>query len=406
MKRGWCSLRTVLFSVLVLLVVSCGASLVGFRHTSPPSGFCDFSGDTQPVRSYQLSVRSLVESQGTVYVTVTPLDVPTGVLAVNTRLYALHASDGTLLWQQPIQARSTVLVDQNTLYLSNLLFLEARRESSGTVLWQRREDNTWYGPEAAPPVLDQGVLSISERTSIFALRASDGQPLWDVAPGLEQPESQPDATFYSQPVVSQGRVFVGLRAGTVVALRESSGAVLWQTRVEPPLLHAPIPIAAAGGLVYVSTSQGVQVLGASDGALQGKLAGLENGLFARATVTDDVLYTTTGQTAFAVRVTDDRLLWYTPLHSDMEAPQVAHGLVYFPGASQVLQAADGSPLHPLDQTGSFQVSALGPSGVYQVTNGSLDICSPGSAHTQPLGIRAWREPDHTSLWTTFLPLPA
>jgi hypothetical protein len=166
----------------------------------------------------------------------------------------------------------------------------------------------------------------------------------------------------------------------------------------------PQPIAVTAGHVHISTGQDVHMLQASDGQFEGRLAGLSPGAFALATLVGSVFYITSGQTASAVRVTDNTVLWQRQLHSSLATPFVEQGIAYFPGSAILLKAADGSPLQPLDQRPSVPLIAIGPTSGYEVKGGSLDICAPGA--NQPITIITVHEPDQKALWTRTLPIPA
>jgi outer membrane protein assembly factor BamB len=287
-----------------------------------------------------------------------------------------------------------LLAEANTLYLSSNFFLEARRASDGALLWSVLAGSTSDGNRAGP-VLDQGILYTSNQDRLFAVRASDGHVLWQVAP---QPTNTPGISSfesYSPFVVNAGIVFVGWTNGLVTAVQESSGTVLWQTAVGG-VTDAPSPIAEASGQVYISAGQGVQILSASDGHLEGTLPGLSTGLFSPATVTGGVLYTTSGELAYAVQVPENTVLWQKPLQSALAAPTVVQGLVFFPGAAMLLRTTDGSPL----QTTSPLI-ALGPSGGYQAMGAIRYVDNPNA--DQPATISAFHEPDQELLWRTILP---
>ena len=114
----------------------------------------------------------------------------------SARLYALRASDGTLLWQQPADGMTGLLAEADTLYLSSNVSLQARRASDGSLLWSVPEGGT-SEDVGADPVLDQGILYASSRDRLFAVRASDWHVLWQAAP---QPTSKPGISSIEAPI--------------------------------------------------------------------------------------------------------------------------------------------------------------------------------------------------------------
>src|SRR6266581_4848101 len=119
------------------------------------------------------------------------LTVADGVVyaGANQTVYALHAGDGSLLWQQ---------------------------QTDGS-MWQ------------VPPVVDGIVYVLAYRSSdsqgtLSALRASDGQPLWRF----------PLRTFSMPPAVEQGVVYLASPVDGVVALRANDGYQLWHAAPDIP----------------------------------------------------------------------------------------------------------------------------------------------------------------------------
>lgn len=148
----------------------------------------------------------------------------------------------------------------------------------------------------------------------------------------------------SSPVVFDGRVYIANSAGTVLALRESDGAIVWtaQTGVEvrsaPTIYH---------GHVYVS----------GDGA------------------------------TFAFRLRDGKLLWEAAAGNGTASPTPENGIVYVGGGPLVALNADtGATIWSFSAEDEFHGSPTVENGL--VTAGSIDF------HTYALNARTgalvWR----------------
>jgi outer membrane protein assembly factor BamB len=211
--------------------------------------------------------------QGTVYL------APVVNAPWTSSLYALRASDGTLLWQAPIPEASVfpLAVADNVLYLSTSRGCLAVRPSDGTVLWQQELGAARQ--ICSPPLVLGGkvYLSGSEGRVEFpseesgeahhklhpflcALQASDGALLW------QQPlKNAPSATQPTEVILLDGRLYVGTDDGGLGAYRAEDGTPLWRYQTQGTLLSSPT---GAGGKVYVGASDGcVYALGAEEGTL-------------------------------------------------------------------------------------------------------------------------------------------
>ena len=80
---------------------------------------------------------------------------------------------------------------------------------------------------------DGYVVSVDLEGAVRALRADDGQPVWQVSLGT---------AVQGTPAVARGRVFVPTIGNSVVALRLADGAKLWTRDVGGMTLSSPTPI--------------------------------------------------------------------------------------------------------------------------------------------------------------------
>ncbi len=142
------------------------------------------------------------------------------------------------------------------------------------------------GTSRSTPVVHEGLMFVTAGIRVLALDASTGRVVWsfqqdpsrqgligetglNIVPVLNSRIGIPNAAGVA---VGEGLVFVGLTEGTVVALREKTGEVVWkrQTGEEPvprgqAVSGAPV---YADGLVFTGLANG-------DWALRGRVSALD-----------------------------------------------------------------------------------------------------------------------------------
>ena len=140
-------------------------------------------------------------------------------------LFAMRASDGTLLWSKSLGSAPGPLVDQpqivnGVIYVVNGVDgLIALKETDGSLLWQHSADQV-YGPF----VVANGLVQINGGDGVLALRASDGTVAWKSAiTSLDSVSSAGPAE-----VIDDGIVYVATTKGIIQALDASNGATLWR----------------------------------------------------------------------------------------------------------------------------------------------------------------------------------
>jgi outer membrane protein assembly factor BamB len=352
-------------------------------------------------------------------VSITVVDGVVDVGTMDSTVYALRASDGGLLWRYqaagpvggPVASPPVVVdgivyvnanVDQGLGYLTGYIY--ALRASDGTLLWRYTTGNFVYHGYVYSPTVANGVVYIaSQAGSLTALRASDGALLWRYT--------------------AKGQVAVSLAANGIVyvldtnidqgpdyleALRASDGRLLWRT---PSYDYLPVVV---NDVLYITSQAGLSALRARDGALLWRYALADTGL-AGPTIVGGVLYTvafnyspdttTSTPTAgyrlvtapinwkipfkqggpsslYALRASNGMVLWHYQTPSDknngMDVLAVAGGLVYIDitvGSSKTsisaLRASDGSLLwtHAGDAPSDWAV--VGQGVVYITSNSGV-----------------------------------
>jgi outer membrane protein assembly factor BamB len=333
----------------------------------------------------------------------------------STALQVLNAQDGHVLWSRQIaasQAAPALQVDQGLIYVSTRDgWLQVLRAADGTPLWSYR-----YARESARPLsefltLEQDIAVIRTPDGVsHLLRTSDGSELLHyISDG-------------GLPRVDQGIIYLALgfhtsdeTDGTLLALREADGQLLWRETVRASADWAPVEIA---GTVYVGSPDGAilafagrdgtrtwvyradqPVIGAPTGQ-QGRLYALlqDGGLvalraadgrqlwrtqiapFARFSsytpqLAADQLFlsrfTSRGSIVYTVRASDGSIRWFHDVGSDdaLHAPVVFHDIVYLlqnDGSLDAWRISDGAhvwryttPTNPIEQIRNEQRTGTG-----------------------------------------------
>ena len=126
-----------------------------------------------------------------------------------------------------------------------------------------------YSAEATPLVYN-GVMYIPTGNSdVFAIDAATGERIWTYHSNMDQTINTACCGWDNRGVaIGDGKVFVGQLDGNLVALDQSTGAVIWKimvhnwregyTLTSAPLYYNPAPTAASPerGLVYVGSTGG------------------------------------------------------------------------------------------------------------------------------------------------------
>lgn len=146
----------------------------------------------------------------------------------HTRVVALHATDGTLLWQRPLPrfttARPSFFVSGGLLYFTTYPtpyatplheVLTALRTSDGATRWETTTDQSLVA------TVQGNAVYLADRSSLQALQASTGTPLWKHA---FSSGSDPSARL----LVSGSMLYVVDDARNLYAYRLNSGQVVWE----------------------------------------------------------------------------------------------------------------------------------------------------------------------------------
>jgi alcohol dehydrogenase (cytochrome c) len=115
------------------------------------------------------------------------------------------------------------------------------------------------------PVVNSGLMFVPTRTRIHAFNAADGRPAWSYSPSI------PISSNSKGLATGEGLVFIGLVNTSMIALRQTTGELVWSYVFSRSTERAgPIssPSTYADGIVLVPVSGG-------DSNLRGRLIGLD-----------------------------------------------------------------------------------------------------------------------------------
>jgi outer membrane protein assembly factor BamB len=236
----------------------------------------------------------------------------------------------------------SVAVSGGLLYLYDADGLFALHAKSGAVDWSAPGP----GHMDAPTVADGRVFVLNgANIELLAFDAGTG--------ALEWSAQLDDPSFTTSPAVSDGRVFVGDREGTVYAYDAATGTRDWTASTTAG--GVSVAPTVADGIVFVTSSaQGaVGGLFALDAATGHRLwryrmpAGVSDSSPA---VVDGLVYVASGAgTALrsadllAIRVADGKLVWRTTMAARCDSsPAIADGLVYIGSEDGVFHAYDAA----------------------------------------------------------------
>lgn len=242
------------------------------------------------------------------------------------------------------------------------------------------------------------LVSILLTNTVFLRR----QPL----PSAPSVSSHATATAIPSPVwsghnvelaVVDGVAYAASADGAVYALRLSDGIPLWHIPIEGSATEAPQVVS---GVVYVSSTQPnyIYALRASNGSLLWRTASISKGYMYTPTVTNGVAYINSQDgTVSALRADSGSLLWrYTTQGHIGQLLQVVNGIIYVnsevdhgPASFYALQASNGKLLWRYTSEGLVNSFAVVDGVAYVNTQKS------GSSESSLLALRT---SDGTQLW--------
>lgn len=139
--------------------------------------------------------------------------------------------------------RSSPAIYEGTVYIGTITgILYAVDARSGNVRWQKTVPDRIE--HSSPAVDDRGVYVGCENGVVYAF-GHDGRELWTVTTG---------AKIECSPIVVDGRLYIGNKAGDFFAIDATNGNSIWQTKCNGPVFARPT---VADGAVFIG-SEGFQ----------------------------------------------------------------------------------------------------------------------------------------------------
>jgi outer membrane protein assembly factor BamB len=309
--------------------------------------------------------------------------------------YALRASDGSLLWRYSNTNYSYLSLstsDSNVVYVASQDGISALNTSNGASLWHyaaKDTGSTW--PLEVNRVVYFSSSSDNGSGTLYALRASDGSPIWQYKTG----------SYTNTPVVANGVVYINTDSGTLTALRASDGHQIWKRTIDANLVQTPQLV---NGILYTTATKILEPPAArSASPLQATTAigSLLWNMFQNVPAIQTIPQKEGLSSVYAIRASDGRILWHYALNDGANSwaswLSVANGVVY---ASDTI---------PTNGTGAGDLFALGsrngavlwhdklntsPSGAL-LANGIIYLSSSGDLSGTVYAVRA---SDGTLLW--------
>jgi outer membrane protein assembly factor BamB len=160
--------------------------------------------------------------------------------------YALRASDGSLLWRYSNTNYSYLSLstsDSNVVYVASQDGISALNTGNGASLWHYAANDTG----STSPLEVNGVVYYSSSSdngsgTLYALRASDGHPVWQYKTG----------SYTYTPFVANGVVYINTDGGSFAALRASDGHQLWKRTIDTNFFQSPQLV---NGVLYATTTK-------------------------------------------------------------------------------------------------------------------------------------------------------
>ena len=309
--------------------------------------------------------------------------------------YALRASDGSILWRYSNTNYSYLSLstsNNNVVYVASQDGISALNTGNGASLWHyaaKDTGSTW-------PLEVNGAVYFSSSSdngsgTLYALRASDGSPIWQFKTG----------SYTNIPLVVNGVVYTNSDGGTLAALRASDGHQLWKRTIDANLIQSPQLV---NGVLYTTTTKILEPPAAyNTSPLQGAtdIGALLWNTFQSARTVPATPYKEGISSVYAVRASDGAILWHYALNGGANSWaswfSVVNGVVYASdsiptngtGAGDIfaLQSSNGSVLwHDKLNTS--------PSGTL-LANGVIYLSTSGDLSGTVYAVRA---SDGTLLW--------
>jgi len=164
------------------------------------------------------------------------------VPSLDKNVYALDASDGSVIWQSNVQGSVSdkAVLNSELVYVGsfdmNAYALDAQ---TGEIRWNAPAEAAVWG---APLYVDGIVYFVDLNGNVFAVGAESGELIW---------QSVAENSYVTaQPVYAEGKLFIASagdpaanpdqRTGALIAFDAETGAQLWSKSTARPLFTTPV----------------------------------------------------------------------------------------------------------------------------------------------------------------------
>ena len=311
----------------------------GYSGSSPAisGGVVYVGSDDTNVYAFNASTGSLVwkfKTGGKVDSSPAVVDGVVYVGSNDGKVYALNASNGTKKWSFTTGdqiANGSPVVANGMVYIGSYDgYFRALDASNGMLKW--KSSNIWAMWKGG--AISGGIVYVgTDKSMLYAFDGDTGATKWSKSLG---------GRVRSNPSVSNGTVYVGCDDGRLYAYNATSGSLKWKTAVLPgaaPVLVRSSP-AEAGGLVYITTSEGdgltanghTYAFDATSG-VQEWVHGLPDMSGVSPVVANGVVYSSTfGHNYYAYNAGNGKQLWnagFDIFAGNTGSPAVVNGNLYF-----------------------------------------------------------------------------
>jgi len=250
----------------------------------------------------------------------------------DSKVYALNATDGTLVWTYATGSAvaSSPAVFDGGLYIGSYdRKVYALNATTGTLIWSYTTGGVVY---SSPALADGTVYVGSDDRKVYALNATNGVLIWRYVTG---------DFVSSSPAVGDGRVYIGSYDRKVYALNATNGAVIWSYTTGGVVYSSP---ALADGKVYIgSHDKNVYVLNATTGALVWSYTTGDFVSSSPAVADGKVFVGSWDSNVYCLNATDGTLVWsYATGDIVPCSPGVADGKVYIGSYDSRVYALDAT----------------------------------------------------------------
>ena len=223
MRRGHTTISCRAFALIALLIAFAGL---------PAAARGAKAGDRPPPPGLPLATWWSTELDGAVSAGPIGDGKRVYVALASAFLTARSAADGKEIWRHPRTVTSPMATAGDLLFVSSGDAIEALDGATGRTAWTLPR-----AKPVTPLVVQNEILIAITETEVIAIRASSGEVLWRYAGG----------GITLPPAIDGDRLYTGAADGRVVAMNVKDGSVAWD-QFFPGGVTA---IAAAHGRLYV-----------------------------------------------------------------------------------------------------------------------------------------------------------